>query len=69
MSARSILCIPLGHRYHPIESDTPYPVLKCNRCGRLTELTAESSGPEGWMSRGGRAGTMRQMMDPRGPRR
>jgi hypothetical protein len=69
VSLKAIVCVPVGHRYHPIESDTPFPVLKCDRCGRLTELTAESSGPEGWMARGGRSGSMRQMMDPGGRRR
>ncbi|HEX5246478.1 MAG TPA: hypothetical protein VFW41_05050 [Gaiellaceae bacterium] len=68
MKIAAVLCAPLGHRWHPIASDTPYPVLECGRCGRTRELTAESSGPEGWMSRGARAGTMRQMMDPRGRR-
>lgn len=61
--------MPLGHKYHPARTETPYPVLECERCGRLMEMTAESSGPEGWMSRGGRAGTIRQMMNPGGPRR
>jgi hypothetical protein len=65
MKLRAVLCVPLGHHWHPIASDTPYPVLECDRCGRTRELTAESRGPEGWMARGARAGTMRQMMDPR----
>jgi hypothetical protein len=63
MKLAGVLCVPLGHRWHPIESDTTFPVLKCARCDRVRELTAESRGPEGWMTRGARAGTMRQMMD------
>jgi hypothetical protein len=68
VSAKALLCVPLGHKWHTVPSDTPYPVLKCDRCGRLTELTSESAGGEGWMERGARLGTMRQMMDPRGRR-
>lgn len=68
MRVKAVLCVPLGHRYHPARTDTPYPVLECERCGRLTELTAESGGPEGWASRGGRLGLMRQMMDADPPR-
>jgi hypothetical protein len=64
---KGFVCVPLEHKWHPARSDTPYPVLECARCGRLTELTGESSGPEGWMDRGARGGTMAQMMDP--PRR
>ena len=67
MKAKAVLCVGLGHKWHTARSDTPYPVLECARCGRLTELTAESLGPEGWMDRGARRGTMGQMMDT--PRR
>jgi hypothetical protein len=69
MTLKAVLCVPLGHRWHPVESDTPFPLLKCDRCGRLRELSAESSSPEGWMARGGRAGTVGQMMDAPGRRR
>jgi hypothetical protein len=63
MKVAALICVPLGHRWHPVESDTPYPLLKCDRCGRLREMTAESRGPEGWMARGARSGAMGQMMD------
>jgi hypothetical protein len=66
---KAVLCVPLGHRYHPARTDTPYPVLECERCGHMTELTAESSGPEGWMARDARARTMGQMMDVPRPRK
>lgn len=55
--------MPLGHKYRPARTDTPYPVLECERCGRLTEMTAESSGPEGMFERGGRLGRMGGFQD------
>ncbi len=65
----AILCVPLGHKWHPARSDTPYPVLECDRCGRLMEMTAESVGGEGWMARGGRRGRMSGFFDAKIPRR
>ena len=58
---KAILCVPLGHRWHTSASDTPYPVLECGRCGRLQELTAESTAPETWLARSGRASRMARM--------
>jgi hypothetical protein len=69
MSFKSVLCVPLGHRWHPVASDTPYPLLKCGRCGRFREMTTESRDPDGWMARGARGATMSQMMDDPGRRR
>ncbi len=64
MRLKGMICAPVGHRWQPARTDTPYPVLECERCGRVMEMTAESAGPEGWLDRGSRLGTMRQMMDP-----
>jgi hypothetical protein len=69
MKVAALICVPLGHRWHPVESDTPYSLLECGRCGRLRELTTESRGPEGWMERRTRGATMSQMMDDPGRRR
>lgn len=63
MRLKAVLCVPAGHKYHPARTDTPYPVLECERCGRVMEMTAESMGPEGWLSRGGRRGMMNQLFD------
>ena len=67
MRVKALLCVPLGHRYHPARTDTPYPVLECERCGYMVEMTAESVSGEGWMARGARRGLMGQMMDTNPP--
>jgi hypothetical protein len=69
VNLKAALCVPVGHKWHPVESDTPYPLLKCDRCGRLRELTTESSGAEGWSARGARSAAMREMMDDPSRRR
>ncbi|HKT44267.1 MAG TPA: hypothetical protein VJQ85_05655 [Gaiellaceae bacterium] len=68
MRSVALLCVPIGHKWRPARTDTPYPVLECERCGRLMEMTAESMGAEGWTSRGARRGMMRQMFDADPPR-
>jgi len=66
MSLKGALCVPLGHRYHPARTDTPYPVLECERCGHVMEMTAESSDGESWTARGARSeAASLQMMDPK----
>jgi hypothetical protein len=63
MQAKALLCVPLGHKWHTARTDTPYPVLECERCGRLRELTAESGDPEGLFERAGRSARMGGLQD------
>ncbi|HEV7132135.1 MAG TPA: hypothetical protein VGN27_00215 [Gaiellaceae bacterium] len=70
MSVRVVLCVVAGHRWlEAAEIHETFPVLRCRRCGRLQELTAESQRPEGWMERGGRGARASEFMDARIQRR
>jgi hypothetical protein len=64
MTLRVILCIVAGHRWsEAADVHETFPVLRCRRCGREQELAPGTSGPEGWMERGGRGARADQFMD------
>jgi hypothetical protein len=70
VNAKVIVCAFAGHRWHEAKDVyEPFPVLRCARCGRNQELTAESSRPEGWFERSGRAARAGTFMDGRIQRR
>ena len=53
MSFKAILCVPLGHRWHEAADIVEtYPVLRCQRCGRLRNMGAETRGFTPWTGRG-----------------
>jgi len=59
-----VLCVVVGHRWiEASEIHESFPVLRCRRCGRLQELTAESQRPEGWFERAGRDARAGEFMD------
>jgi hypothetical protein len=64
MNARGVLCILTGHRWTEARDvHATFPVLRCRRCGRLSELTAESQRPEGWLERSGRGARASDFQD------
>jgi hypothetical protein len=70
MNARVVLCVLTGHRWtEASEIHETFPVLRCRRCGRLEELTAESQRSEGWAERSGRGARAAEFMDGRIQRR
>jgi hypothetical protein len=64
VTLKAVVCVPLGHRWEVRpDSDETYPVLRCRRCGRLTELAPGTGGGERLTERAGRASMMRGMFD------
>jgi hypothetical protein len=52
MRLQGLLCIPLGHSWTEApDVHESYPVLRCRRCDRLQELSAETQGPVPWTGR------------------
>jgi hypothetical protein len=52
VNPKALLCMPLGHRWsEAADVEAPYPVLRCERCGRTMELTAETHDAVPWEGR------------------
>jgi hypothetical protein len=53
MNFKAVLCLPLGHKWREapdvVES---YAVLRCQRCGRLRNMSSETRGFTPWTARG-----------------